>query len=652
MNKKYALLTGISVLSLLLGGCYKNAKTYSVTWYDYDGTELAKVIGVLEDTTPKYNGKEPTRADEGGYRYTWTGWDPEITPIHKNQEYTATYSKSAIEYSITYNLNGGTNSEYNVNKYTVEQEVTLYDPAKPGYTFLGWFDSNEQQVNKIVKGTTGNITLNASWSEANKFTVQLDPNGGSVSDRSVSVTYDALYQLPTPTRDGYTFLGWFEGNYQIPTSGTWTYLTNKNVTAHWEVINYSITYNLDGGTNNENNPSSYTVEDEITLLDASKEGYTFLGWLDANEKKVEKIAKGTTGNITLSASFKENEPEISEITSKALSLFEALQIEVTLPDFTSLDEEVFNYDIDLEGTNYGYPYVDAYLEDNHMEDIATILTGWETFVNEESETVYLSSDGLVQIRAKYYDYMGGFTHLVFYSTSALPNYGNEPYDPTPGPGPQPTSKWPATEIAQELADLGYTSTIPEYAGDIDGDVYCDAYTSYLMINFALPNDITEAEAGLLYSSIVSNSGYRLEKYDGSTDRYLFTNDEVDLLFYGVYGYFFIKVTGAAGDYTGFPTAALNQYFADNNLPELTADKIEYSMSVNTGFNNIIVTGYYANADAASSMLTTYKGLVGEQGYTLYSNYQGTLTYYKGSIGVDLKVDGAKLIVDVYDWTIM
>ncbi len=71
------------------------------------------------------------------------------------------------------------------------------------------------------------------------------------------------------------------------------------LTAQWKTVSYTITYEYDGGSQ-VNNPKSYTIEDEITLLDSSKDTHTFVGWFDG-ENKVEKIEKGSYGDITLTA---------------------------------------------------------------------------------------------------------------------------------------------------------------------------------------------------------------------------------------------------------------------------------------------------------------------------------------------------------------
>ena len=104
-----------------------------------------------------------------------------------------------------------------------------------------------------------------------------------------------------PTKQGYDFVNWTYNGEQ------WSFIEysvteDMTLDATWSVINYEIEYNLDGGTNSPSNPLVYTIEDEISLYDPSKEGYTFTGWV-LNGEKVSKIEKGATGNLSLTATW-------------------------------------------------------------------------------------------------------------------------------------------------------------------------------------------------------------------------------------------------------------------------------------------------------------------------------------------------------------
>lgn len=115
-------------------------------------------------------------------------------------------------------------------------------------------------------------------------------------------------KLPSnPTRENYTFAGWYNGETKI--EADYKVTGDLTLTAEWNANTYTITYELNGG-NNANNPSNYTVETEtITLANPTKDDHTFDGRYDNeafNGNKITEIAKGSTENITLYAKWKEN----------------------------------------------------------------------------------------------------------------------------------------------------------------------------------------------------------------------------------------------------------------------------------------------------------------------------------------------------------
>ena len=138
---------------------------YTITWKNWDGTALGTST-VAYGATPTYTGATPTKT-ETGYTYTFNGWNPEVVPVTGNAEYTAQFIQTINTYTITYNLDGGTNHGTNPATYTVEETITLQDPTKDGYNFLGWY-TDERFTNRIsqISGSTGNLTLYAKWEAA------------------------------------------------------------------------------------------------------------------------------------------------------------------------------------------------------------------------------------------------------------------------------------------------------------------------------------------------------------------------------------------------------------------------------------------------------------------------------------------------------
>ena len=133
-----------------------------------------------------------------------------------------------------------------------------------------------------------------------------------------SVTYDSTYgTLPTPTRQGYTFMGWYTNTtYTTKKESTTTVNITENETlyAKWEKDTYLITYNLNGGS--ATNPTYYDIDAEtFTLNNPTKEGYTFTGWSISNMSNTcsHYYGTGTSSGLyqlTTSTSLNVNESQI------------------------------------------------------------------------------------------------------------------------------------------------------------------------------------------------------------------------------------------------------------------------------------------------------------------------------------------------------
>lgn len=196
--------------------------------------------------------------------YTFAGWYTAKSggnEITKTTKVTATTNHTLYahwtvnKYTVTFKLTGGACDTTSKSVTYNSTYGELPKPTRTGYVFKGWFtaESGGTQITKDSKVTiTANQTLYAQWT-LNSYTVTLDANGGTVSNDSVTVTYSKGYgTLPKPTRDGYTFLGWFtaaDGGTEVTASTTVT--TNKDHTlyAHWQKNNVVGDVNADGTFN-------------------------------------------------------------------------------------------------------------------------------------------------------------------------------------------------------------------------------------------------------------------------------------------------------------------------------------------------------------------------------------------------------------------
>ena len=111
---------------------------------------------------------------------------------------------------------------------------------REGYTFIGWTGTNldTPTVNvTIPAGSWGDRSYIANW-QANKNTITLNAAGGTVENSSVTVEYDASYTLPVPSRYGYTFIGWHDGE-ELYQGGTWNNISDLTLTAKWDPTPYA-----------------------------------------------------------------------------------------------------------------------------------------------------------------------------------------------------------------------------------------------------------------------------------------------------------------------------------------------------------------------------------------------------------------------------
>mgnify|MGYP000434043621 FL=1 len=288
-------------------------KLYTVTMDTAGGDPIRPIQYTVESEAFQL----PTPVRTGYIFLGWTGegiTEPQKTieiPQGSTGDRTYTANWQVIEYTIITLLEGGNAGSSGEYFYTVEQTVTLPTPTRTGYTFLGWTGegiTTPQPNVTIPKGSTGDKTYIENW-ELTEYNITMDLSGGSGQEKVVYTMTDEDFELPTPTRHGYEFVGWMgEGittpqtNVKIPKGST----GNKAYTANWKVIEYTITLDTNGGP--VVSPIKYTVEDTFTLPYIFRPGYEFAGWtLDGSGMLPFTpliIYPGTTGDLHYKAEWR------------------------------------------------------------------------------------------------------------------------------------------------------------------------------------------------------------------------------------------------------------------------------------------------------------------------------------------------------------
>ena len=262
-----------------------NTNKYTITFDTNGGSEIAPITQDYgtEITAPD----NPTRKG-----YTFKGWDKEIPKTMPAENITVKAQWGINQYTITFDTNGGSEIAPITQDYGTE--ITAPDnPTRKGYTFKGW----DKEIPETMPAE--NITVKAQW-EINQYTITFDTNGGS-EVAPITQDYGTKINAPAnPTRKGYTFKGW---DKEIPKTMP---AENITVKAQWEINQYTITFDTNGGS--EIAPITQDYGTEITAPDKpTRKGYTFKGW----DKEIPKTMPAE--NITITARWKDTEKPTGEI---------------------------------------------------------------------------------------------------------------------------------------------------------------------------------------------------------------------------------------------------------------------------------------------------------------------------------------------------
>lgn len=278
-----------------------SANKYSVTFKPDVECQINTPIEVVYDLPFEF----PQIEKKG---YTYKGWS-DGNNVYTNGNWKTTNDVVVTPvwelntYFLKYDLAGGSVATPNRDTYTVlDEEITIINPTRHGYTFLGWTYEGQTSPNKDVKipaHSIGDYNYKANWT-GNKHTITLDLQGGSASQNAVAVVFGSDYSIPTPSKKGYSFDGWFDGSTQY-SKGTWNQDNDLKVSAKWTANKYKVTFDSAGAGNVDS--KTFTYDQNATLPTVSRTGYDFLGWYNG-DKKFSTGTWKTDSDVKLKASWK------------------------------------------------------------------------------------------------------------------------------------------------------------------------------------------------------------------------------------------------------------------------------------------------------------------------------------------------------------
>lgn len=387
---KMTIVTNLEGAGIIAGeGEYPYNSYVDVSAYANENYEF--VGWYLQDTLLSYDNE---------YKYMMWSEDITLEARFEIDSFLLNIHSNNKNYGLVL-LKSNTNNEY-LQEYQdyrdYASEVTIAAYSKTDVRFLGWYDKENKLVetNAVYSFVMPNYdyTLEAKW---NYFTVNYVLNGGTNSSSNpTSYTIDSnRIALNKPTRTDYDFTEWtYNGETVTEIDPNW--INNITLVANWKAHDYSITYELNGGTNNSSNPSSYTIESStITLKNATRHGYTFDGWYkDSNfTYEIKTIDNGSYGNLVVYAKWK----PIS------------YSINYNLNGGTNNPSNPLTYTIEdivtfLAPTKKGYTFLGWYSNDTLIAEIPVESTGeinvearWSANLNSISVASDDTSKGTVAI---------------------------------------------------------------------------------------------------------------------------------------------------------------------------------------------------------------------------------------------------------------
>jgi uncharacterized repeat protein (TIGR02543 family) len=303
--------------------------TFAIRFLNYDDSALQEAPWSY-NTWPSYTGTAPTRPADAQYSYAFSNWSPAIVRVTKDADYTAQFTPTTRQYTITFTGDGGATLHEGLWNYGATPSYagtpTKGSSDQYSYAFSGW--------DPAIAAVTTDAEYTAQFSQTTRqYTLTFDSHEGSAVT-AATVNYNTQVSAPTPpTRSGYAFNGWFDA----ASGGTvlvWplTITADRTVHAQW-TLKYSVTTSVTGGTGGSISPASaslvagatqsftVTAETGKKLKSVTASAGTWAKTSDAATTGVGFTGASTwqltmpASNVTITAEFEDAGPNLDSWTA-------------------------------------------------------------------------------------------------------------------------------------------------------------------------------------------------------------------------------------------------------------------------------------------------------------------------------------------------
>lgn len=274
---------------------------YTVTFKDWDDSLLASV-DVEEGGTAVYPYDAPSREGDAQYTYSFSGWDKDLSNVTSSFETVAQYSPVTNRYTVTFVNHDGTilqegEWDYGSTPSYSGETPTKEDDALYTYSFSGWSPE--------ITSVTGDATYTAVFSPVKVvYSITYELDGGTLDGENPS-SYSKGDELTllSPTKTGFTFVGWYLGDELFISGSTLDIVGNVTLTAKWSVNAYTITLDPNNGGVTDAVSVTYGEKYEISSTPTAPDGYYFVGWYRGDEEFATSGTWNIAEDITITAKY-------------------------------------------------------------------------------------------------------------------------------------------------------------------------------------------------------------------------------------------------------------------------------------------------------------------------------------------------------------